>query len=87
MRFTPELLVGYARFRSPEYKCSNCVVSPGVPSAPPHKNVNAFHLGAVVKAYVQGHTFVAFQYSLYAGSGLHTPQRVALVLGYTFGGH
>lgn len=55
----------------------------------PSKLNSALHLGANVKMYIAGRMFLRFEahyYHLKAISGLGSPIRVAVSLGYTIGG-
>ncbi|TAN24451.1 MAG: hypothetical protein EPN33_01415 [Acidobacteria bacterium] len=61
--------------------------------AQPRLSRNAFHLGGVIRTYLQRHVFLQFGYHLYLGSRLNftgfrydtNVSRFVVMIGYTWG--
>lgn len=96
-RFTPELLVGYAAvdLSGPGLVVVCVSNQPGLvlPCPQPRLNPNAFHIGGVIRTYLQHHLFLQFGYHFYLGSRLNFTgftytkniSRFAVMLGHTWG--
>lgn len=81
-----QLLAGFAAFHTYTITPCNC------PPFPPNDFIfglhtyRGFHLGPEIKFHLRHRWFLQFGYHLYLASGLDHPSRVAIMLGYTFGG-